>query len=58
MGHAEIHGSHPVGTRLRLVIAPGGLAGIDALLRPLGATLRPATPDFEDVFLARTAAGA
>jgi ABC-2 type transport system ATP-binding protein len=51
---ASIRGSHPVGTRLRMVIAPGQLDGVVAELATLGATTRPATADFEDVFLART----
>lgn len=51
-----IRGTHPVGTRLRLVIAPGELESVRAQLTPLGAVLNPAVPDFEDVFLARTGA--
>jgi len=51
-----IRGTHPVGTRLRLVIAPGELESVRAQLAPLGAVLNPALPDFEDVFLARTGA--
>jgi hypothetical protein len=37
-----------------MVIAPGQLDGVVAELATLGATTRPATADFEDVFLART----
>lgn len=50
----EVRGTHPVGTRLRLVVAPGGLARVSEALAPLGGELRAATPEFEDVFLART----
>lgn len=49
-----VRGTHPVGTRLRLVIAPGELAAVTAALTPLGAHVAPASADFEDVFLART----
>jgi len=50
----EVRGTHPVGTRLRLVIAPGQLEAVRGPLEALGAHLAPALPDFEDVFLART----
>jgi ABC-2 type transport system ATP-binding protein len=57
----EVRGTHPVGGRIRVVLAPGTTAIVRDRLTPLGATLRPATAEFEDVFLARTtepAAGA
>ena len=50
----EVRGTHPVGARLRLVIRPGGRAAVEARLAALGATLRDATAEFEDVFLALT----
>lgn len=53
---AEVRGTHPVGTRLRIVIAPGGLPAVTAALTRLGRPVQPARADFEDVFLARTGA--
>lgn len=54
----EARGSRPVGSVLRLVLAPGGLPAAEAAFRPLGAHLVPAHAEFEDVFLARTAGDA
>lgn len=54
----DVVGTHPVGTRLRLVIRPGGLEGVREALAPLGVHLVPSHADFEDVFLARTGAAA
>lgn len=55
---AEVKGSHPVGTHLRLVLAPGTSEAVGAALAPLGASLRSVRPEFEDVFMARTAGDA
>lgn len=52
----QVRGTHPVGTRLRLVIAPGGLAAVTAEIDAIGAILTRVKADFEDVFLARTLA--
>ena len=49
-----VRGAHPVGTRVRLVIAPGELDGVVAAIVLLGGQVRVAIADFEDVFLART----
>ena len=50
----EVRGTHPVGTRLRLVIAPGGLATVTTALQTIDATLNRVNAEFEDVFLAKT----
>jgi ABC-2 type transport system ATP-binding protein len=52
-GRPEVRASSPAGARLRVVLAPGSAASVGAALAPLGATLRQAEPDFEDLFLAR-----
>lgn len=57
-GFPAVVGTHPVGTRLRLVVAPGQLAPVQARLEALGAQVRASLPDFEDVFLARTGVAA
>ena len=49
----QIYASSPAGARLRLVVAQGGSPQIAAALAALGATLKSATPSFEDVYLAR-----
>jgi len=43
----------PAGARLKAVVARGGRPEVERALGPLGARLEPATPDFEDLFLAR-----
>jgi ABC-2 type transport system ATP-binding protein len=50
----EVRGTHPVGSRLRLVLTPGASLGVATQLQSLGATLRPAAAEFEDLFLAKT----
>jgi ABC-2 type transport system ATP-binding protein len=54
-GRPEVRAASPAGARLRVVLQPGGGARVGAALAPLGARLRPASPDFEDLFLARIA---
>lgn len=49
---AEVLAVSPSGERLRVVLRPGGRGAVEAALG--GAALLPATPGFEDVFLART----
>lgn len=51
----SVRGTHPVGRRLRVVVAPGGLAEVTAQLQALGAEVTPARAEFEDVFMAKTA---
>jgi drug efflux transport system ATP-binding protein len=41
----------PAGARLKVVVARGARDEVAAALAPLGATLAPAAPDFEDLFL-------
>ena len=48
-----VRGNHPVGHRLRLVLAPGALGEVSAALSAIGAEVRPARAEFEDLFLAR-----
>ena len=43
----------PAGARLRVVVAHGAGQELARALAPLGASLAPATPDFEDLFLSR-----
>ncbi len=49
----EVRAASPAGSRLRVGIARGGGGSVRAALAPLGAELRPVTPAFEDLFLAR-----
>lgn len=51
----NVRGTHPVGRRLRVVVAPGGLAEVRAQIQALGAEVTPARAEFEDVFMAKTA---
>ena len=51
----EVRAASPAGTRLRIDVARGGGGRVGAALAPLGATLRPTRPDFEDLFLSRMA---
>jgi ABC-2 type transport system ATP-binding protein len=51
----EVIAASPAGTRLRIVIAPGQRAAVERKVAEHGATLRKVAPDFEDLFLARTA---
>lgn len=50
----DVRAFSPAGGRVRLVLRPGTSGAVGAALAPLGATLVPATPDFEDVFLVKT----
>ena len=52
-GHPAVLAVSPAGARVRLVARRGRAAEIQSALTPLGATLTPTAPDFEDVFLAR-----
>jgi ABC-2 type transport system ATP-binding protein len=47
----------PAGERLAVLVAPGGGERLRSDLAGLDAALRPARPTFEDLFLARVAAG-
>ncbi len=49
----EVRAASPAGSRLRVVLAPGTSKDVGAALAPLGAHLKGAAPDFEDLFLAR-----
>ena len=48
-----VRAASPAGARLRLVVTRGQGGAVAQALAPYGATLVPATPDFEDLFLAR-----
>ncbi|WP_242355984.1 MULTISPECIES: ABC transporter ATP-binding protein [Anaeromyxobacter] len=48
-----VRAASPAGERLRIVVARGASAELARALAPLGATLAPVTPDFEDLFLSR-----
>jgi ABC-2 type transport system ATP-binding protein len=50
---AEVRAASPAGSRLRIDVVRGGGERVAAAVGPLGATLRPALPDFEDLFLSR-----
>ncbi len=50
---SEVRAISPAGSQLRIVVAPGGAAGVRAALGPLGATLHSIAPSFEDLYLAR-----
>jgi drug efflux transport system ATP-binding protein len=49
----EVRAASPAGSRLRIDVEKGGAERVRAALAPLGAELRPVTPAFEDLFLAR-----
>lgn len=51
----EVVAASPAGTRLRLVIRPGGEDAVCRLLAAHGASYRRVMPDFEDLFLAKVA---
>ncbi len=53
----EVRATHPVGARLRLILEPGSEARVAEALATLGARLLPASPEFEDLFLAKIAEG-
>lgn len=52
---SEVRSTSPAGERLRIVIEPGTADDVQRAIDSLGARLRPARIDFEDVFLARIA---
>jgi drug efflux transport system ATP-binding protein len=52
-GLPAVRAASPAGARLRVVVARGAGAEVARAIAPLGASLAPATPDFEDLFLAR-----
>jgi ABC-2 type transport system ATP-binding protein len=51
--HPAVRAASPAGARLRVVLARGAGAELARAVAPLGATLAPASPDFEDLFLSR-----
>jgi drug efflux transport system ATP-binding protein len=51
----QVVAASPAGKRLRVVIAPQQYETVAAGLAAVGASLQKATPDFEDLFLARIA---
>jgi len=52
-GLVQVWSAAPSGSRLRILLAPGSEAGVAAVLEPLGASMRPVAPRFEDLFIAR-----
>jgi ABC-2 type transport system ATP-binding protein len=52
-GLAAVRFASPAGSRLRLVVARGEGAAVEAALGPLGASLERVAPSFEDLFLTR-----
>jgi ABC-2 type transport system ATP-binding protein len=51
--HPAVRAASPAGARLRVVVARGAGEELARAVAPLGATLAPASPDFEDLFLSR-----
>ncbi len=51
----EVRAASPAGARLRIAVVRGGGERVAAAVAPLGASLRPARPGFEDLFLSRIA---
>jgi ABC-2 type transport system ATP-binding protein len=49
----QVRAVSPAGSRLRVDLDAGTREAVAALLRPLGAELRPVAPTFEDLFLSR-----
>jgi ABC-2 type transport system ATP-binding protein len=47
----EVRAASPAGARLRVAVVRGGRERVAAAVAPLGASLRPAQPSFEDLFL-------
>jgi ABC-2 type transport system ATP-binding protein len=52
-GQGEVRSMSPAGSRLKIVVVPGGRPTLENLLLPLGAELVPVTPEFEDIYLTR-----
>jgi len=51
--HPAVRAASPAGARLRVVVARGAGEELARALAPLGASLAPARPDFEDLFLSQ-----
>jgi ABC-2 type transport system ATP-binding protein len=51
--HPAVLAASPAGARLRVVVARGAREELSRAVAPLGAELLPASPDFEDLFLAK-----
>jgi ABC-2 type transport system ATP-binding protein len=51
--HPAVRAASPAGARLRVIVARGAGGEVAAAIAPLGASLAPAAPDFEDLFLSR-----
>lgn len=51
----EVRAASPAGAHLKVVLTRNARPALEPLLEALGARLEPATPDFEDLFLARIA---
>ena len=49
----EVRAASPAGATLRITVARGTAGPVADALSPLGASLRPVSPTFEDLFLAR-----
>ncbi len=49
--HPAVRAASPAGERLRVVVSRGAAGDLSRALAPLGASLTPASPDFEDLFL-------
>jgi ABC-2 type transport system ATP-binding protein len=49
----QVRAVSPAGSRLRVDLDAGTREAVAAVLRPLGAELRPVAPTFEDLFLSR-----
>jgi ABC-2 type transport system ATP-binding protein len=52
-GLDDVWSAAPSGSRLRILLPPGSTERVMAALQPLGATMRPIAPRFEDLFIAR-----
>jgi ABC-2 type transport system ATP-binding protein len=48
-----VRAASPAGSRLRIDVQRGRSERVAGELAPLGASLRPAAPNFEDLFLSR-----
>jgi ABC-2 type transport system ATP-binding protein len=53
--HPAVRASSPAGSRLRIAVARGASGAVGDALAPLGASLEPVAPGFEDLFLSRIA---
>ena len=57
-GLPAVLSASPAGSRLRVTLRRGAAPEVSSALQPLGATLRPAAPQFEDLFLSELEARA